>query len=160
MSKLFVGGVPTDIDVRALRQKHPEIQPGETVSYKTIAETIRAEVGSSRFRSVTGAWRKQLYRTENIVLEAVAGTGFRRVTEHERSINNVKSWNDKQRSALRRVNDQSRVNTVEFSDRDRKTHDHTIRVLRAHADHTFSTAREIAPPKAPKSLPRFSPPEV
>lgn len=158
MSKLFSGGVPTDIDVRALRQKHPEIQPGETVSYKTIAETIRAEVGSSRFRSVTAAWRKQLYRTENIVLEAVAGTGFRRVTEPERSVKNVKRWTDNQRSAIKRVNDQSLVVQEDLSERERKTHSHASRVMQAHMDYTISTAREIAPPKAKISLPRFTPP--
>lgn len=154
MSKVFFGGVPTDGDVKRLLEAFPDIGPGDAISYVQVAEVIGVKHGSSRFRTVTNAWRKTVMRTQNFVLEAVPGEGFRRQTELERSQKNRTGWRQDQSRAARRVRDLGRTDTRSFDERDQKAHDHARRVLQAHVEHTSSAVRELAPPAPLKLLPK------
>lgn len=46
------------------------------ISYEATAECIGEKLFSSRWRTVTTAWRKQLYREHNILMRAEPKTGF------------------------------------------------------------------------------------
>lgn len=141
MSKVFFGGIPTGSDVKRLLESFPDIKPGETVLYSQVA-------------SVIGAERRTLTRTQNFVLEAVPGQGFRRRTEVERSKANRAGWRQDQSRAARRVRDLARTDTSGFDEREQKAHDHARRVLQAHVEHTSTTVRELAPPAPLKMLPK------
>lgn len=154
MSKLFLGGIPTQGDVKLLMEAFPSIEPGQLIGYERVAEVIKVEHGTGRFRTVTAAWRRALTRTQNFVLEAVPGQGFRRMPEVERSQKDRTGWRQDQSRAARRVRDLARVDTRDFDDRDRKSHDHARRVLQAHVEHTATSVRELAPPPPLRALPK------
>lgn len=152
MSRLFLGGVPTDGDVKRLLEAFPDIQPGALIPYAQVAEVIGVARGSNRFISVTNAWRRMLLRTQNFVLEAVHGQGFRRRPEIERSKANRAGWRQDQSRAARKIRDLARTDTRDFNEQEQKAHDHARRVLQAHVEHTSSTVRELAPPAPTKLL--------
>lgn len=77
--KVFEGGVPTEPDVMALMKAFPvpSLTPGRLIGYDEAAAIFREHRESSRFKTVTNAWRKRLERNHGIVLEAEANQGFR-----------------------------------------------------------------------------------
>lgn len=154
MTRPFIGGLPTDIDVKRLLEAFPSISPGFVITYTEVSLVIGVTHGSTRFRTVTNAWRKRLLRVDNFVLEAIAGQGFRRRTELERSQKDRSGWRRDQNRAARKVRDMTRVDTVEFDERERKSHDHAKHVLQAHIEHTSTTVRQLAPPAPQPQLNR------
>ena len=74
--KFGFGGIPTDIDVRRLQEKFGVPQPGESISYALISEVLGNSRTESRFWVVTGAWRRQLFRENNLVTEAIRNEGL------------------------------------------------------------------------------------
>lgn len=73
---VFGSGVPTEPDVKRLAEKFGTPDIGASITYDEISDTIKESRESSRFHSVVSAWRKSLYRNQNIVLRAVPGVGF------------------------------------------------------------------------------------
>ena len=82
--KFGFGGIPTDIDVRRLQEKFGVPQPGESISYALISEVLGNSRTESRFWVVTGAWRRQLFRENNLVTEAIRNEGFEFLDAHRR----------------------------------------------------------------------------
>lgn len=76
-SELFLGGIPTAPDVEKLLAALGVPQIGQVITYSQVSQVIALDANQSRFRTVTTAWRSQLYRTHNLLLEAVTRTGFR-----------------------------------------------------------------------------------
>jgi hypothetical protein len=157
MMGIFRGGVPTEIEVKRLREAFPDPAPGQLISYEDVAVIIGAKHGTNRFTAVTNAWRRSLLRADNIVVNTVAGQGFQRLTEEDRSEADRTGWRKDQQRAARKVRDLSRVDTRDFDERTQRGHDHAQRVLQAHAEHTSKSVRELAPPPAMKLLPRRAP---
>ena len=52
-------GLPTAPDVTALQKKWPDLKVGDRIGYADICELLKIDWRSSRFRSVTSAWRKR-----------------------------------------------------------------------------------------------------
>lgn len=69
---LFRIGLPTDIDVKRLRERYPDSQltPGITIQYAEIFPIIGVKEDNGRFKSVTNAWRKKLLSESGIILKA------------------------------------------------------------------------------------------
>jgi hypothetical protein len=69
-SSVFFGGIPTEPDVNKLLEEInvKEMKPGETVPYSDVGIVIGQRVGTSRWRSVTNAWRKRLEKDYNIII--------------------------------------------------------------------------------------------
>jgi hypothetical protein len=149
-------GVPTEIDVKRLREAYPQLAVGQLIPYEDVARVIGAPYKTGRFRVVTEAWRKWLRRSENCAVKCVAGRGFMRMAELERSEVDRVGWRKDQGRAARKVRDLARVDTLSFEERDRSSHDHARRVLQAHVEHTAGTVRELAPPAPVRLLPRRS----
>lgn len=65
----FFGGVPVAPDVERLEKafKLEEMLPGKKISYKEVAEVLGLEIKSTRFKTVTGAWRKKLFKNSIIL---------------------------------------------------------------------------------------------
>lgn len=151
---LFLGGVPTEPDVKKLNEAFLEIEPDQGIPYSAVEQIIGAKRGTSRWMAVTNAWRKHLRSLRNIVLAADGRSRmFRRLPEGERSERNASEWVQKQKQAIRRVNDQQRVVTSVMTEGERNTHDHRTRVMVAHVEATREAAKQIAPPRAPRALP-------
>lgn len=151
----LVSFVPTEADVKLLMEAFPDIQPGVLIPYPAVEKAVNLTRGTSRFDSVTRAWRARLYREQNFRLAAVAGQGFKRLAENDRSQRDTKEWLDKQRGALRRVEDMRRVVTESFDQETLRQHTHRTDVLVKTTEAIRSTAREIVPPKPQKSLPKL-----
>jgi hypothetical protein len=75
--KLFFGGVPTGMDVAKLMEL--ELSPGVDISYEKVTEIIGEKAGTSRFRTVTNAWRKRLFR-ERLLQSSAEGGAFHFLT--------------------------------------------------------------------------------
>lgn len=73
---LFRIGIPTDVDVRKIREAFPDtaLTPGTTIPYATICKLIHvADHKQGRYASVTQAWRKAIFRESGILLKAQNG---------------------------------------------------------------------------------------
>jgi len=70
MRPLFLGGVPTKPDVDKLIDTYPaeSMNHGKIIGYDEIADVI-GKTSTSRFRTITNAWRKQLFHGHGIVLD-------------------------------------------------------------------------------------------
>lgn len=75
-SKLFFGGMPTEPDVKKLKEKFKTLDEGTLISYKAVSKVIGEPKGSCRFMSVTHQWRKQLFVEKNILLTCVMNEGY------------------------------------------------------------------------------------
>ena len=70
---LFRIGIPTDIDVRKLRETYPDttLLPGFVIPYADIYSLLGLPTSKEgRFLSVTGAWRKKLLSESGIIFKA------------------------------------------------------------------------------------------
>lgn len=77
-TKIFRGGLPTDPDVAAIRERYPDamFSKGDFIAYEAIGEVIQALPGSTRFRTVTAAWRRAVERDAGLVIECDRVRGF------------------------------------------------------------------------------------
>lgn len=73
MSAPRFGGMPTDVDVRALFEAFGVPAIGAAFHYAQVAEAINVPLASYRFRTVTWAWRMRLIREHNVYVRAGAG---------------------------------------------------------------------------------------
>lgn len=77
-------GLPTAPDVTAIRHKWPDLKVGDRVLYNDIAEMLKIDVNSNRFRSVTVAWRKR-EEEEGKVIHCDIGKAFYVASANEKS---------------------------------------------------------------------------
>lgn len=152
--KMFFGGIPTEPDVKRLLAAFPEIVPDALIPYESVEKVLGTTRPTGRFRTITTAWRKRLEREQNFILVAVAGQGFRRLTEQDRS--RMDTWRGVShlRQFGRRTRDLCRVVTAAFSAQDLASHDHRTRCQLGLLEAARQTTKEIAAPAAPKQLPR------
>jgi len=60
-NNVYFGGIPTGPDVNKLNDtfKLRDMAQGDTILYSEVSKIIEQEPGSSRWDSVTNAWRKK-----------------------------------------------------------------------------------------------------
>lgn len=155
MSKLFLGGVPTNADVRKLKEAFPEWIEGTEVSHEQVEKVIDLSRDSNRYRTVTMAWRRDLLTHSGIDLMAVAGIGFRCLNPSERiaaSVDGFKSGTRKQMRAVRR-------SALVLTDDPMliKKQDVLRRFGAAIAQEAGAMMKEIEPPRAQQQAPRLVP---
>ena len=61
-SRVFFGGVPTAPEVRLLREKYGVPPEGIVIPQEEVESLIGCPRTSHRYRTITNAWRKGLYR--------------------------------------------------------------------------------------------------
>lgn len=150
----FFGGMPTAIDVRNIEAAVGVPTPGQDISHKTVEAAIGVDRHSSRYRTVTNAWRAKL-RKAGIDIGAVRGEGFRVLTQDERveiSYEGVASGVRKVGRSLRRA---ASVPVSELGQVALAKHDAVLLAGQAimQAAEPMRQARKISPPPKADVLP-------
>lgn len=86
-SSVFLGGVPTDPDVHALRARWPEssLSVGMVIPFEDIEAVLRLHRNAHRFKTVTGRWRKLVESgTGTIVIGSERSVGFRVLSNEQK----------------------------------------------------------------------------
>lgn len=116
----FTFGVPTEPDVKILREKIGVPSEGSLIPYGKVTEILGLDRYADRFKTVTNAWRKELFKEHNVVLEAVPNEGWKCLPPNER----IHFSHRRYGSGLRRVWRAS--NIAEKTDREKLGKDETI----------------------------------
>jgi hypothetical protein len=95
----FFGGIPTDIDVRRMRDAFPKdtLKEGKLITYEEIENVIGSKRKEFRFKTVTNRWRKLVEKECEIVIGCVPSKGLIVNDDHEK----VDLMGTKLRSAAR-----------------------------------------------------------
>jgi hypothetical protein len=148
--KLFLGGVPTDADVRKMREAFGTPEEGKVIEYSAVEDVLGISRDSNRFRVVTNRWRKLLYRELNIFIGVRPSEGFVALTPSER----LDHGRSKVQSGMRVVGRATAVlgstDRKRLSPKEAEAFDHTIRVSQAvlHAAQ-IESKRVLGPTSAP-----------
>lgn len=143
--KLFRGGVPTRPDVDLLMKI--SVEPGTRIDYATIEDMLGIVRGSSRFRTVTQAWRRRLFREQRLQVEA-DGAAFVVLTAAQAVSAAATRLHRVGRAAGRTVVRVEAIDPRELDDGDQKRHFLLRRHAAAALDAVSEACRAIAPPRA------------
>lgn len=155
MSKLFLGGIPTDIDVRKLIDAFGKPEIGAEVTHEQIEEVLGIGRDTNRYRGVTLAWRKKLERDHNIRMGSAAGVGYRSLSPSERISAAIVGTQQGARKQLRAIRSSDRVVTDDpvLQKKQELLHRYGIAI----ASEANSTMKQIEPPKPSQQMPRLAP---
>ena len=146
MSKLFLGGIPTTPDVKRLREAF-KLETGLVIKHEDIEIIIECEWKTVRYRTITDAWRRDLFNQDNIVLDAVHGVGFKVLSGPERVHKEYEGFKRGIRKQARSLRRASVIKDDTLSEFERKKRDHLLRLgaIAIHAGKEVS--KKIEPPK-------------
>lgn len=99
--KIFLGGTPTDIDVRNLMTRWPELsmRAGDKMSHAEIEDVIKISRKTQRYITITGRWRRIVEKMTNKIIGSDRGTGFKVLNESEKlSLGKQKTIESRRRS--------------------------------------------------------------
>lgn len=140
----IVKKLPYEPDLRKLDERFAEIPVGMEIKWAELADACGWPVGSARFKSITFAWRKRVFRDRNVLLLAVPGYGVKAVDPAER----VTHASHKTKSHLRGISRAghivARTDIISLPDHLRRTADHVLHV---------ASALKLASILKPKPLP-------
>lgn len=117
------GGIPTDIDVRALMETFGVPAVGTTMSYERVAEIIHVAPRSGRFKTVTDAWRRRLRDDHNVYTSARDGA-FSVRTAPERVDHGAAKARGVVRAAAAAHNEVARTDRSQLTTEQRQQADH------------------------------------
>lgn len=82
----YFGGIPTDHEVRLLRQQYPdhELAEGMIIPYHDVEILVECGQQSSRYRTITDRWRRKVEDESGIVIGTQPGKGFLVLNDHEK----------------------------------------------------------------------------
>ncbi len=90
-SELYFGGLPTEPEIKKLEALFPDIagMRGTTIPHEIIEEALKLSRDSSRYRTITMAWRKKIYKACGVGirgdLREIVGVGFRVLSDSEQT---------------------------------------------------------------------------
>lgn len=156
MSKVFFGGVPTGGDVRKLVQRLGVPRPGDEFTHEQVEQVCGFARKTSRYRSVTQAWRDQLRRDHNVDLDSLPGVGFRALLPEERIAAGTKGVTFGIRKQLRGI---KRADAVITDDQSlQRKQDVLRRYGVAMVQHAGTMKKELLElPKPDEQMPRIAP---
>ena len=146
MSKLFLGGIPTAPDVKKLREAFDGLEVGAEISHQEVEEITDCDRKSSRYRSVTTAWRKEVLRELNVQIESVPGEGFRILNATERLIHGHKRFSEGTRKQARSIRRVSMIPDKELTQIERSKRDHMQRIGAKIIEHATDFAKQLEAP--------------
>lgn len=80
----FAHGIPTEPDVAKLIEAF-SVPPAGTIIKHNDIESIIGKRTTNRYKSVTTAWRRKLYKDHNVVMGSVATVGYKSLLPDERA---------------------------------------------------------------------------
>lgn len=97
--KVFKGGEPTREDIAKLKASFPvqNLKIGDVLKFSEVADVIGVSVDSSRFKTVTNEWRRDLAEGHQFVFKCPGDKTFVVPTDEEK----VKMAESKQITAVR-----------------------------------------------------------
>ena len=141
---LFIGGVPTEPDVKRLLDAFKNLKDGDMVSHDDIAKAIGVERTTNRYRNVTNAWRKHLLKVNNLRLAPLAGLGFRVLDGMDRVTHNVKQYGRGARQIRKAADDVRRVDIGKLPQNEQRVTEHVLRHMEATSDHLRKASKEMS----------------
>lgn len=123
---LFLGGIPTEPDVKKLLAIYGVPAIGTELTYDQVAETIGTPVRSYRFRTVTWSWRKVLDRQHNLIVGTVHGRGFVVLDNQSRVRFSAGRFKRGLRSVRRASDVAGRTDLVGLTPEERRSRDHIV----------------------------------
>jgi len=125
-SDLFLGGVPTEPDVRKLVEIYGVPKVGDEFPYQQIADALGVPIKSYRFRTVTWAWRKLLDRQHNLIVGAVQARGFVVLDNQQRVTFSAVRFKRGLKAVRRGSCVASRTDTAGLTPEERRSRDHIV----------------------------------
>ena len=140
---LFFGGIPTQPDVDKLEKVYGIPAIGTVIPYQAIADLLGIALESSRFKTVTGQWRKKLDRIHNIVFRCIPGAAFEVADSHGRVDLASRGYKMGVRKVVRCSNIAARTDRSTLSAEESRVCDHLERVASAHLLAAKTSAKEV-----------------
>jgi hypothetical protein len=121
---LYFGGVPTDPDVKRIRDQWPDanLQSGQQIECGEVARAFGESTESTRFRTVTGRWRKLVERSVGLVIRK-RGDYFVVLKDGEVVNSNESDIRSAVKKTRRAGIRSTRVNVKNLSEDEQKRHD-------------------------------------
>jgi len=122
---LYFGGVPTDPDIKRIRDKWPdaELQPGQEIPCDEVAAAIGEPINSNRFRTVTARWRRLVEKGPTGLVVKQRRGAFAVLAPGEVVNSNESDLRGAIKKTRRAAIRGSRVEVAELSEDERKRHD-------------------------------------
>lgn len=149
---LFKGGLPTGMDVDKLMRAF-NIEPGVQIAYGDIEKLLGISASDHRFRTVTNAWRKRVFREK--LIQSVGEGGFIRfLTADEAHDRGRVGFRRIGRAAGRLATQVEAVNVENLTGERRDAHNLLRREAHVILDAARKSAKAIAAPRptAPSNL--------
>lgn len=143
-SSVFKGGVPTGLDVDALVVKFGVPAPGATILHEDIESVLHLGPTTSRFWSVTAAWRKRLHREHNLVLVGNRKGGFDVLRASERITHAVSRMQQGARIIRKGAEIAAATDRGDLNAEERRVADHAVQ-LGAQINGVMATAAKALP---------------
>lgn len=127
---VYFGGVPTDIDVKKLRERYEDVTltPGTLIPYDEVAELLQLPKNNLRFRTVTNRWRRIVENETNIIIGTLPGEAFKVLNESEKVDLSGSKLRSSGRYARRSYVVGSRVDRKALTDDEVRSLDHKLSV--------------------------------
>lgn len=148
-------GLSTKPDVDMLLKHWPEPKEGDRYTYQEVAEVLRIKIESTRFRTVTSAWRKRMIE-KGAVIECEPGESFYVATSDQISSRTYSTLKFIGRKAKRH---RTKLSTTRPKDEtQRGIIEHQARLMLAVEKDTKKARMNLLPSTAASEQPRIGPP--
>lgn len=129
MTRLFLGGLPTEPDIKRIREAFPdcELKAGDIIRHDNIERVLQVKKGSSRYQTLTTRWRKLVETESGIIIGAERGTGFKVLSDGQKVGLSGAKLRSAARFARRAYIVAGRVDRSNLTDDERTRLDHQTR---------------------------------
>ncbi len=152
MSTGLVNGVPTDLDVRRLDETFGTLNVGDEISYDEIDSALGIARSTSRWRTVTAAWRCRVQRARHLVVGCNPGVGFVILDDSGKLDASARKLRSGLRSCRRSVKVAAFVDRGKLGAEERDRYDHTTKVASAVLMAASNEAKRFQPSLPQKQL--------
>lgn len=125
----FIGGVPTEPDVRLLKRTYAEaLAVGLTIPFAEVADAISVSPDSARFATVTARWRREVEQETGFVIGAPGDKTFRVLSASETLTLSNRKARTAARATKRSMILSRRVDRAQLTDAERQLLNYTQKV--------------------------------
>jgi hypothetical protein len=150
-------GTPTAPDVALLQKTYPNLKAGDRIPYEDVEKLIDVPHGSSRWKSVTDAWRRHELE-QGRVIDCETNAAFIVLVFDQCA---AKSYQVHQRTGrMHRKQRRSLATYRPFEDEQRRLQMHLMAQHAARERDARKDRSNILPPTDVQPMPRITPPEA